>query len=170
MALRAMCKYYILLTFTDVDFTGDVNDQKFTSGWIFTFNSAPISWASKKQGLVTYSSMEVELIVGSIASAEDIWLIRLGRDFKHNLTPIPMFTDNQSFIAFMKNDINNTRTKHINTHYHYMRKQVNASNIQLHCIMSLNNPPNILMKPLPPHKHVNLLNTLGIHHIWRGVS
>ena len=109
--------------------------------------------------------MEAELVAGSIASAEGIWLIRLGKNFKHDFTPIPMFTDNQSFIAFMKNDINNTRTKHIDTHYHYTRKQVDASNIQLHYVTSLNNPADILTKPLPPHKHVNLLNTLGIHRV-----
>ena len=149
----------------DTDFTGDINDQKSTSRWIFTFNGAPISWASKKQGLVTRSSMEVELIVGSIASAEGIWLIRLRKDFKHDFTPIPMFTNNQSFITLTKNDIDNARTKNIDTHYHYTCEQVNASNIQLHYVTSLNNPANILMKPLPPCKHMNLLNTLGIHHV-----
>ena len=154
-----------LVGFTDADFAGDVNDRKSTSGWIFTFNGAPISWASKKQGLVTRSSMEAELVAGSIASAEGIWLIRLGKDFEHDFTPIPMFTDNQSFIAFTKNDINNARTKHIDTHYHYTREQVDAGNIQLHYVTSLNNPADILTKPLPPRKHVNLLSTLGIHRV-----
>ena len=154
-----------LVGFSDTDFAGGINNWKSMSGWIFTFNGYTISWASKKQGLVTHSSMEVELIVGFIASIESIWLIRLGKDFKHDFTPIPMFTDNQSFITFTKNDINDMRTKHIDTHYHYMCKQVNAGNIQLHYVMSPNNPADILMKPLPPHKHVNLLNTLGIHRV-----
>ena len=151
-----------LAGFTDADFAGDVNDRKSTTGWVFTFNGAPISWASKKQGLVTRSSMEAELVAGSIASAEGIWLIRLGRDFRHDFTPIPMFTDNQSFIAFTKNDVNNARTKHIDTHYHYTREQVNAGNIQLHYVSTLENPADILTKPLSPRKHAHLLNTLRI--------
>jgi hypothetical protein len=153
-----------LVGFTDADFAGDVNDQKSTTGWVFTFNGALVSWASKKQGLVTCSLMEVELVAGSIASAEGIWLIRLGKDFRHDFTPIMMFTDNQSFIAFTKSDVNNTRTKHIDMHYHYAREQVNARNIQLHYIPTLENLADILTKPLSPCKHVNLLNTLGIHH------
>ena len=152
-----------LAGFTDADFAGDVNDRKSTTGWIFTFNGAPVSWASKKQGLVTRSSMEAELVAGSMATAEGIWLVRLGKDFKHDFTPIPMFTDNQSFIVFTRNDVNNARTKHIDTHYHYAREQVNAGNIQLRYVASLENPADILTKPLSPRKHVNLLSILGIH-------
>ena len=107
-----------LAGFMDADFTGDTSDRKSTTGWIFTYNSAPISWASKKQGLVTQSTMESELISGSFATAEGIWLICLGKDFQQNFSPVPIFTDNQSFIAFSSNDINNNRTKHIDMHYH----------------------------------------------------
>ena len=42
-----------LTGFTDTDFAGDTNDHKLTMGWVFTFNGAPISWASKKQSLIT---------------------------------------------------------------------------------------------------------------------
>jgi hypothetical protein len=107
--------------------------------------------------------MEAELVAGSIATAEGIWIIRLGKDFRHDFVPIPMFTDNQSFIAFTKSDVSNARTKHIDTHYHYAREQVNAGNIRLHYIPTLENPADILTKPLSPRKHANLLNALGIH-------
>jgi hypothetical protein len=153
-----------LAGFTDADFAGDVNDRKSTTGWIFTFNGSPISWASKKQNLVTRSSMESELVAGSIASAEGIWLIRLGKDFKHEFSPIPLFTDNQSFIMFSNNDVSNNRTKHIDTHYHYTRDQVIAGTIKLHYIPTLDNPADILTKPLSPRKHVHLLNGLGVRH------
>ena len=54
-------------------------------------------------------------MAGSIASAEGIWLIRLGKDFRHDFTPIPLFTDNQSLIAFTKSDTNSVRMKYIDT-------------------------------------------------------
>ena len=41
--------------YTDSDYAGDINDRKSTTGWVFTFNGSPISWASKKQNLVTRS-------------------------------------------------------------------------------------------------------------------
>jgi hypothetical protein len=153
-----------LAGFTDADFAGDINDSRSTTGWVFMFNGSPISWASKKQGLVTRSLMESELVAGSITSAEGIWLIRLGKDFRHNFTLIPLFTDNQSFIMFSNNDVSNSRTKHIDTHYHYTREQIIAGTIKLHYIPTLDNPTDILTKPLSPHKHVHLLNELGVKH------
>ena len=154
-----------LAGFTDTDFAGNANDRKSTTGWVFTFNGAPISWASKKQSLVTCSSMEAKLVARSIASAEGVWLIRLWRDFRHDFTPIPLFTDTQSFIAFTKGDANNARTKHVDMHYHYTCEQVNVGIINLNYIPTANNPVDILMKPLSPRNHANLLNTLGVRRI-----
>ena len=56
-----------LTGFTDADFAGDVNDRKSTTGWVYTYNGAPISWSSKKQSIVTQSTMEAELVAGSFA-------------------------------------------------------------------------------------------------------
>ena len=158
-----------LAGFTDADFAGDVNDRKSTSGWIYTYNGAPISWSSKKQNIVTRSMMEAELVAGSFASVEGIWLLKLGKDFNLMFKPIPLFADNKSFILFSKNDINNNRTKHIDTHYHYTKEQMNAGNITLHYIPSCENPADMLTKALPSRKHQHLLNALGICFAWGGV-
>ena len=69
------------------------SDRKSMTGWIFTYNGVAISWVSKKQGLVTRSTMELELVAGSFTSAKGIWLIRLGKDFRQDFSPIPIFTD-----------------------------------------------------------------------------
>ena len=150
--------------YTDSDFAGDTNNRKSTSGWVFMFNRAPISWASRKQSLVMRSSMEAELVAGSIASVEGIWIIKLGRDFHHLFNPIPLYTDNQSFIALSVTDTSNKRTKHIDTHYHYTREQINAGTIKLFYIPTLQNPADILIKPLPPNKHLHHLEILGMQH------
>lgn len=59
-----------LTGYTDADFMGDSSNKKSTSGWVFTFCGSPISWALKKQGLITRSSMESELVTGSFTLAE----------------------------------------------------------------------------------------------------
>ena len=151
-----------LAGYADADFAGDRDDRKSTTGWLFTFNGAPISWASKKQSTVSRSSMESELVAGSFATAEGIWLIRLARDFRHNFTPIPLFTDNQSAIAFSNNEAANNRTKHIDTHFHYTKEQMNLGNISLRYIPTLDNPADILTKPLGPRKHLHNLELLGM--------
>ena len=153
-----------LAGYTDVDFAGDITDRKSTTGWLFNFNGSLISWASKKQSHVSCSSMESELVAGSFAMTEGIWLIQLGKDFRHVFTPIPLFTDNQSFILFLKNDIRNSRTKHIDTHYHYTRNEVAARNIKLHYVPSIANSADVLTKALSPCKHIYILDSLGICH------
>ena len=153
-----------LARYTDVDFTGNITDRKSTTGWLFNFNRSPISWASKKQSHMSRSLMESELVAGSFATTEGIWLIWLGKDFRHVFNPIPLFMDNQSFILFLKNNIGNSHTKHIDTHYHYTRTEVAARNIKLHYIPGIVNPTDVLMKALSPCKHIHILESLGLCH------
>jgi hypothetical protein len=105
--------------------------------------------------------MESEVIAGSFASAEGIWLIRLGKDFKINFTPIPIFTDNQSAIVFSNDGIVSSQTN-IDVHYHYTREQILAGNIKLRYGKMLENPANVLMKPLSPRKHLHILEMMGM--------
>ena len=153
---------HTLIGYTDADYAGDVNDRKSTTGWIFTFNGSPICWSSKKQNIVSRSTMEAEAIAGSFTSVEGTWLSKLGKDFNVIFKPIPIFTDNESFISFCKNEVNNNRTKHIDIHYHYTKNEIIAGNIELHHISSADNPADILTKPLSPRKHQHLLKVIGI--------
>ena len=42
--------------YSDADFAGDIDDRKFTSGYVFTLAGGAILWKSSKQS-VTASSM-----------------------------------------------------------------------------------------------------------------
>jgi len=49
--------------YTDSDFAGDLDDdRKSTSGFVFLLSSGAISWSSKKQPVVTLSTIETEYI------------------------------------------------------------------------------------------------------------
>jgi hypothetical protein len=113
--------------------------------------------------------MESKVIAGSFASAKGIWLIRLGKDFKINFTPIPIFTDNQSAIAFSKDGVASSRTKHIDIHFHYTREQILAGNIKLRYVKMLENPADILTKLLSPRKHLHILEMMGMRWARGGV-
>jgi len=51
-----------LLGYTDSDYAGDLEDRKSTSGFLFLLSSEAISWSSKKQPVVTLSTIEAEFI------------------------------------------------------------------------------------------------------------
>lgn len=155
-----------LTGFSDADFAGDPDsDRHSTTGWVFRFDGGPISWASKKQHLVTRSSFESELVSNSFASAEGIWLLRLANEFKLDLRPIPLYTDNKSVIAFTTNHISHDRTKHIDNHFHYTKEEIENGNIRIFHIPGTDNPADILTKALAPYKHKQMRDILGVRPI-----
>eukprot|EP00965_Chrysotila_dentata_P051381 1703759-Pleurochrysis_carterae.AAC.1 len=51
-----------------------------TSGYVFTYNRAAISWSSKKQATVALSSCEAEIVAASEATKEAVYLRALLAD------------------------------------------------------------------------------------------
>ena len=52
----------------------DWGTQRSTTGFVFSYNSAAISWASKKQDTISLSSCEAEIMAASEAAKEGIYL------------------------------------------------------------------------------------------------
>eukprot|EP00253_Pinus_taeda_P018743 PITA_18743 len=61
-----------LFGYTDVDWAGNVEDRKSTSGCCFSLGSASISWMSRKQKSVPLSTAEAKYIAASMASCEAV--------------------------------------------------------------------------------------------------
>ena len=61
-----------LISYSDSDWCGDLTDRKSTSGYVFKFNDAAISWCTKKQLVIALSSCEVEYIAGTFAACQAI--------------------------------------------------------------------------------------------------
>ena len=49
-----------LYGYTDADWAGSIVDRRSTSGFIFSFRSAAITWSSKNQPTIALSSTEAE--------------------------------------------------------------------------------------------------------------
>ena len=58
------------------------NDNKSTSGWIFSLGRGAISWASKKQTYISHSTMESEFIAIAVVGKEAEWLRNMLFDIK----------------------------------------------------------------------------------------
>jgi hypothetical protein len=63
-----------LTGYTDSDFVGSLDDRKNTSGYAFHLGTNLISWASKKQPIVSISSTEEEYVVVTSSSFHVVWL------------------------------------------------------------------------------------------------
>ena len=65
-----------LVGYSDADCGGDLDQCKYTFGYVFLLNKGAISCCSKKKTCITLSTMEVEFIACSTAVQEAVWLRR----------------------------------------------------------------------------------------------
>ena len=128
-------KSKVLLGYSDSDWGGDLETRRSTSGYVFTFGGAAISWSSKRQATVALSTTEAEYMAVCSAIQEAIYLRTLLNDFGYTQNePTLIYQDNQSSIALSKNAIVSRRTKHIDIKYHFVRDMVDAKEIILEYI------------------------------------
>ncbi|KAM2367846.1 hypothetical protein ACFXTH_045477 [Malus domestica] len=114
-----------LQAYSDIDWAGDPNDHRSTSGYIVYLGSSPISWASKKQHTVSRSSIEAEYKALAITAAELAWIRQLLCDLQVPLYAHPMmYCDNISAIDLSHNPVFHSRVKHIEIDYHFVRERV----------------------------------------------
>ena len=66
-----------LYGYTDADWAGSIADRRSTSGFMFSFGSASVTWSSKKQPTIALSSTEAEYRGATVAACEVAWLCTL---------------------------------------------------------------------------------------------
>ena len=136
------------------------------SGYIFHLGSRAISWASKKQPIVTISSIEVEHVAATIAPCQEVSLQRVLKELQQGQEePTPVYCDNNSAIALSKNHVFHHKNKHINTSYHFIRELVKNREIYLKFCKSKHQLVNIFTKPLAKDVFEYHRQNLGVVHI-----
>ena len=85
--------------YTDADWAGSTYDRRSTSGYVFSIGKAAVSWSSKKQPTVAFSSTQAEYRRAAMATCEIAWLHKLLSDLGHDVQePVTMYCDNMSCI------------------------------------------------------------------------
>ncbi|GAA0168387.1 transmembrane signal receptor [Lithospermum erythrorhizon] len=103
-----------LMSYTDSDYAGDMDDRRSTSGYVFIFSSGAVAWSSKKQPIVTLSTTEAEFVAVAFCTCQAIWMKRVLEDLGYNkLNCIGIKCDNSSTIKLSKNPVMHGRSKHI---------------------------------------------------------
>jgi len=139
--------------FSDVDYAGDIVDRRSTIGHLYLLNRGPITWSSIKQRCVATSTTESEYISLSEASKQGQWIRALLRELQRaqylgtNLSA-PIFSDNQGYIALVRDPVAHSRTKHIDVRYHYIRELVAFNKVTVEYIPTKEMVADMLTKPL----------------------
>eukprot|EP00253_Pinus_taeda_P015002 PITA_15002 len=145
------------------DWAGSVDDRKSTFGYVFHMGSGAISWASIKQPIVAFSTVEAEYVAATVATCQVVWMRRMLRSLcQEKVKGTVIFCDNSSAIALSKNFVFHKRTKHIDTKFHYIRELVNNGEIVLQHCRTQEQVGDILTKPLGHKSFEFLRRCLGM--------
>ncbi|GAU46965.1 hypothetical protein TSUD_143070 [Trifolium subterraneum] len=149
--------------FSDADWCGDKVDRRSTSGYVFKFQNAPVSWCSKKQSVIALSSCEAEYVAGSLAACQANWLQSLLSEMKitNNIT-VMLKIDNKSAINLAKNSVSHGKSKHIETRFHFLRDQVNKGKLSLKYCSTNDQQADILTKAMKRDQFLKLRREMEI--------
>lgn len=142
-----------LNAYCDADYATSRDDRQSIGGFIVFVDKSPVVWRTAKQRCVTLSSMESEFLSITDSCKELLWLRNVimecgvmnifdTSDFKCTL-----FSDNEAAIAFSKSPVENSRTKHIDVRFHFIRDLLAKNVFILKHVRSKNNLSDVFTKP-----------------------
>lgn len=112
-----------IYAYTNVDWVGNIDDQKITSGGAFYMGSWLVSWFNNKQSSISLSTVEAEYVAAASLSTQLIWMMKTLQDIQIICYPlISILCDNTSSISILKNPVMHYKTKHIPIKYHFIQE------------------------------------------------
>ena len=151
-----------IMAYTDADWAGNALDRKSTTGFCTFVGGNLVTWKSKKQTVIAWSSAEAEYRAMAATACELIWLKSLLTDLGYiNNDPMSLFCDNQAAMHIASNPVFHERTKHIEVDCHYIRAQVQSKVINTVYTRSYDQLADLFTKALDSTHFHRLLTKLG---------
>lgn len=143
------------------------DDIKSITGYVVMLGKSPIVWSSKKQSLVTKSSMEseIEALYSAVPNAQ--WLQDLMKEIAPEWIedgPIPFYEDNEGAIEHLKKEQLSMRTMHFRRRYKWIHQAQELGDILILPCPGVDEVADVLTKLLPlvlHEKHCSRLITLS---------
>lgn len=114
----------IIEVYTDADYAGDTSDRRSRTGLAVFMNRNLLDWSSTKQKSTATSTCEAEYMAIGLGAKRVMWLTQtlklLGIEYE---TPI-LYTDNQAAKFLSENNACNSKTKHIQIQWHFVREMI----------------------------------------------
>ncbi|GJY93908.1 hypothetical protein Tco_0509690 [Tanacetum coccineum] len=113
-----------LTAYADADHAGCQDTRRSTSGSAQFLGDKLVSWSSNKQTSTSISSTKAEYIAMSGCCTQILWMWSQLSDYGFAYNHIPLYCDNKSAIALCCNNVQHSRSKHIDIRHHFIREQV----------------------------------------------
>ncbi|GJZ64927.1 hypothetical protein Tco_0621623 [Tanacetum coccineum] len=151
-----------LTAYADADHAGCQDTRRSTSGSAQFLGDKLVSWLSKKQKSTVISTTKAEYIAMSRRSAQILWMRSQLTDYGFAFNNIPLYCDNKSAIALCCNNVQHSRSKHIDMRHHFIREQVENGVVELYFVTTDYQLANIFTKASPREWFEFLLLQLGM--------
>nr|GEZ19734.1 retrovirus-related Pol polyprotein from transposon TNT 1-94 [Tanacetum cinerariifolium] len=151
-----------LTAFADADHAGCQDTHRSTSGSVQFLGERLISWSSKRQKSAAISSTEAEYIALSGCYAQILWMRSQLTNYGLGFNKIPMYCDNKRAIALCCNNVQHSRSKHIDIRYHFIKEQVEHGVIELYFVNTEYQLADLFTKALGRDRIEFLINKLGM--------
>ncbi|GJV18584.1 retrovirus-related pol polyprotein from transposon TNT 1-94 [Tanacetum coccineum] len=142
--------------------SGCQDTRQSTSGSAQFLGDKLVSWSSKKQKSTAISSTEAEYIALSGCCAQILWMRSQLTDYGLKFNKIPLYCDNKSAIALCCNNVQHSRSKHIDVRYHFIKEQVENGVVELYFVRTEYQLADIFTKALPRERFNFLVEKLGM--------
>ncbi|RVW23389.1 Retrovirus-related Pol polyprotein from transposon RE1 [Vitis vinifera] len=153
----------VLEAYTDADYAGSIIDRRSTSGYCTFLGGNLVTWKSKKQNVVAWSSAEVEFRAMTQGVCELLWLKIVLEDLKIKWDgPMRLYCDNKSAISIAHNPVQHNRTKHIEIDRHFIKEKLDSGLICTPYVSTHGQLDDVLTKGLSSSVFQSFVSKLGI--------
>ncbi|GKE63758.1 hypothetical protein Tco_1514125 [Tanacetum coccineum] len=151
-----------LTAYADADHVGCQDTRRSTSGSAQFLGDKFVSWSLKKQKSTAISTTKAEYIAMSGCCAQILWMRSQLSDYGFAFNKIPLYYDNHSAIALCCNNVQHSRSKHIDIRHHFIREQVEKGVVELYFVTTDYQLADIFTKASPRERFEFLLPRLGM--------
>ncbi|RVW88966.1 Copia protein [Vitis vinifera] len=153
--------------YTDADWAGAVDDRRFTFGYFTSVGGNLVTWKSKKQNVVTRSSVEAEFRGMTLGLCEALWLRLLLQDLGYlSRQLIRLFCDNKTACDIAHNPVQHDRTKHVEVDRFFIKEKLDDKIVELPKIRSEDQLVDIFTKAVSSQVFLKFLDKLGMCDIY----
>jgi hypothetical protein len=151
-----------LMAYTDSDWAADKIRRRSVTGYFFKLADGIISWCTHAQKTVALSSTEAEYMALSDCSRQAVWIKTMIEELGIVFKTVPIYCDNQGASFIASNPVQESRTKHIDIRYYYIRELVGAKKVETMFVPGEMNPADMFTKNLQKVKFLKFRNQLGL--------
>lgn len=142
-----------IVAYSDADYAGNFDTRQSTTGYVFLFQDAAISWASKSQKRPGLSTTESEYMAMVGAGKEWLWLRQLQLElFPAAQRLLVLHGDNKSAIDVVNNNSYSDNLKHVDVKTKFLHKMVQEGELELTYVPTNEMIADALTKALPKEK------------------